>query len=105
MDQEQEQEQIVVEEPQQEVVQTRIGSKTPSVKFTSLIMTLFPLSIANWVIFAVVYLLLVYFVVPYKIDNYAGELVPDWKTGLPFALALYFPISFAFHYITKSGLA
>lgn len=99
-----EQEQVVVEEEAPTVVQQPVA-KGPSTKFTALIMTLFPLSIANWIIFGILYFVLVYFVIPYRLDPFTGDMVPDWKTSMPFTLALYFPISFAFHYITKSGLA
>lgn len=89
-------EQVIAEEP--------VVRSGPSTKFTALIMTLFPLSIANWLIFGVLYFFLAYVLIPYKLDMYTGEMVPDWKASLPFTLMLYFPISFAFHFVTKNKL-
>jgi hypothetical protein len=93
-------------EPQVDVpaVYEPTDTKPQSYKFSALIMTLFPLSLANWLIFGVLYIILTYSVIPYRVDPYSGEMVPDWKASMPFTLALYFPISFAYHYVIKSGL-
>lgn len=66
-------------------------------------MTLYPCSLANIVFFAAVYVLLALFVVPQRLDEYTGVPVPDWAGTLPFAVALYFPLSFAYHYVRGSS--
>lgn len=71
-------------------------------KFKALVMTLYPCSLANIVFFAAAYTLLAMFVVPQKMDPYTGAYVPDWAGTLPYAVALYFPLSFAYHYV-KGG--
>lgn len=70
-------------------------------KFECLIMTLYPCSPANWLIFITLFILLALLILPEELDLETNELVPDWTQALLFSILLYFPISFSYHFVTK----
>lgn len=70
-------------------------------KFNALIMTLYPGSIANWAILITLFVIFAFLILPEVLDEETNELVPDWMQSILLSVALYFPISFAYHYVTK----
>jgi hypothetical protein len=70
-------------------------------KMQCLIKTLYPCSLANWMIFLTLLLVFAFLVLPEELDEESNELVPNWTHSIVLALILYFPISFSYHYVTN----
>lgn len=70
-------------------------------KFECLIMTLYPCSLANWLILITLFILFAFLILPEELDIETNELVPDWTQALLLSIALYFPIAFSYHFVTK----
>lgn len=75
--------------------------KGKNCKFECLIMTLYPCSLANWLIIFTLFILFAFLILPEELDIETNQLVPDWTQALLLSVALYFPISFSYHFVTK----
>lgn len=70
-------------------------------KMQCLIKTLYPVSIANWMIGVTLFLVFAFLILPEELDEEKNELVPNWTQAIIMSLILYFPISFSYHYVTN----